>query len=439
MSTELKAKFTADATGFNSAMRGVEGSLGKIGGMLAGAFSIGALTGAISGALNFADELDNVAKSAMLSVEAVQVLKISANEAGQPFENLQGAVLKIQGAQFEALSDGASESAKSLQKMGLSMDDLAGMDTQQVIEAFTRRLYEGGDNADVLSGALDIIGARSAALLPILKQLGQEGFGGLAAEMKKAGMIVSEEDIARLDKAQLVIERTKMQGKATGTTWLADVLQNYQKAADLFAGKGEMREDVTFSELMKGGMRGGVAGMLGALMKEPEATKAPTGVISAPAQVRNAIDESMQTLMDPAAAAKASEAFRNLDRQVGYETLRTGGKSADMTDEMTRNARAMAQQFVDKLTDQGAAAPGDYQRAFEMFAELEQLKATDKTKAVDLPEIDNAVMVDRMARIGALSGRGQVENVQATQLTVQRESLAELRKLNNKEGELVLA
>lgn len=444
MSTELRAKFTADSTGFSQEIGKVEGMLGRIGGALAGAFSVGAIVNAVRSAAAFADEIDNVSKAAGLSLGAVQSLRVMAQEAGQSFEQLQSAVVKIQGAQFEALSNGASKSAQSLKAMGLSIDDLASMDSQQIVEAFAAALRNGSGDADVMAAALDIIGARSAKLLPILKELGEKGFGGIAAEMRKLGMLVSDDDIARLDAAELIVARTKTKAQATGTSWLASLIGNYQTFGGIFSGKSQLRPDASFADMMKGATAGGVVGMISAMFTGAAASSSRTGgVLAAPGVPSGLFDPFTGAQLDAAAAKeKGADSMRDLRRRVEYETIRTGGTLAAPTDEMRRSAEAQALAFADKLADMGALMPGDMQTAQDLFMRLEQLSDGAKTKRGDAQLQDivsNASMVDRLAQIGALSGRGAVDDVPRRQLAASEQSLAELRKLNAKGGELILA
>lgn len=239
----LNFKATLNTQPFNSGLKGMESKVGGFASKLQGAYkaagaavAVGAMVKLGKATLDTADNIDNLSKQLQLGLESTQSLKVMMDEAGMSITSFNTVVATAKNAQAEALT-GNKQFADSFAKIGIELDDLRGMNMEQVIEATARAMAESGDNAEVNAAAIDILGSRSVKLEGVLKQLGSEGFSALNARMLETGQIMGEDLVRAGDALEEGLTRTLNRTKVKAQSAMGSVMAG---ASNLKAGLGSL-------------------------------------------------------------------------------------------------------------------------------------------------------------------------------------------------------
>lgn len=416
MSSDLKVTIGGDSTGLQGALKGAESHVSAFGARLAGALSLAAIGSAINRMIDLGAETVRTAQRVNLSTDAVQAFADTAQMAGIEADLMFNAVQRIQTAQIDALADAGSKAATSFAKLGI---DVRGLDTEQIVVAFAVALSQAGDNADALSAAIDIVGQRNARLLGTFRDIGKEGPDAvrkIADAMRLE--LVDPASLAKLNEAKRVIEDAKDKLLSFGqkaTAWaIESPAASFSLPAVLMGMLAKRGRDLTGEAEAR---------------RQAGAAAATSGVMPAPAESYDST-EAIRAAREEYEAGKARDAgMLDLGRRIASARLRASG----------RGWEADAQEFLDALSEKGAAMqPGDSDKIRAAFQQLEALKSgPNKTLMENAFTAEPAA--DRLARIGALSGRVGQQDLVARSLSVQQEQLAELRKLNGKDGAVTLA
>lgn len=190
-------------------------NMGMIGGVAGGA----AFVRYGAQALQAADEIDNLSKQLGLGVESLQSMKVLMEEAGMSVTGLQTAMNGLVNFQAEAIQ-GSKKYQKAFEDMGVTFEELRQLSPEQLLERIGRALADGEGDADVMAGAVDILGGRSVKLQEVLKQLGREGFGNLNKAMLESGRIMSEDLVRSSDLMEEKLDRAMRRMKVKRDTFM---------------------------------------------------------------------------------------------------------------------------------------------------------------------------------------------------------------------------
>lgn len=168
---------------------------------LISAFSVRAVTRFASEVARSADEIDNVRQKLGTTSETAQSLKILAAEYGVSFDTIIGAFGRLQNAQAEALT-GSTAQQEAFRKLGITLDQLRGLNPEQLFQAVATASARGALNAGVQSAKYDLLGRSANQLNGLLQQVATEGIADINAALLKNGEIVENRVIAQLDKLE---------------------------------------------------------------------------------------------------------------------------------------------------------------------------------------------------------------------------------------------
>ena len=231
----VTAAINGDASGFKRAINDAKqsvstfgrGQLSSIAGMVAGAFSIGAIAAFTRSLMQSADAVVDVANGLGMSVKEVVALKRAGDEVGMSFERVQAFVQKLADAQQKALAGGAgSEMAQSFQQLGVEWSALAAMSPVELMKAFADATAQGG----VSVAALNAVMGRGASVDFI------DAFGGMANETLPAfidRMGAASDAVQRLADAQQGLNSTTAKFKEIGMNALSYLIEAWADCAAL--------------------------------------------------------------------------------------------------------------------------------------------------------------------------------------------------------------
>lgn len=144
-----------------------------------------------------------------VSREAYQVLGLAIEEAGGKPERMSRAVAELNRSLLDARQVSSAASG-AFRVLGLNASELERLPVERRMEVIGRAIANAKDKTEAFGAAGEILGSKDLpTLLSALKALGIDGYDALAAKAEKAGKIMSDDTIERLDKAQKAIDALK--------------------------------------------------------------------------------------------------------------------------------------------------------------------------------------------------------------------------------------
>ena len=197
---------------------GVMGKIGKLakglGKGLAG-IGVAAVGMGLASVKSFADAGDEVQKMALktgFSTEALSELKHAANLSGTSIQGLEKGFKKMSSVVLDA-QQGLSTGTDALAMMGMTVEDLAGLDPEQTFLKMSEAIADIEDPIIKAAAAQDVFGKAGVDLLPMLAN-GAEGLKEMREEANDLGLVFSQE--AADDAADFKDSLTKLQGAFSG-------------------------------------------------------------------------------------------------------------------------------------------------------------------------------------------------------------------------------
>jgi len=212
---------------------GLKNAQRRVKAFASGAMSYGrnllALGGAVTGPLvasaklfaSVGDDLDKMSARTGVAVESLSELGFAAEQGGASLGDVEAGLKGMQRALTNA-EKGLSRPIENLAMLGMTIDDLRGLDPEQQFEKIAAALEQVEDPSLRAGIAMQLFGGAGQKLLPMMQ--------GLAAARQQArdlGLVVSTEDATRAAKFtdQLnILRRVLMDGVFSAGSAVADVL-----------------------------------------------------------------------------------------------------------------------------------------------------------------------------------------------------------------------
>lgn len=193
------------------------GALAAVGGAVAamGAAVVEGTQALVDGANETASFGDNISKSAQkigMSVSEYQRWDYAMKLAGTSMD-ASAAGFKTLTNSLDSAREGSKGAIEKFKQIGLSMDDLAGMNREEVFATVIEHLQNMTDDAEKAAAANDLLGKAGMNLMPMLNQTA-EATKAAMDETEKYGMIMSDDAIqASVDYKDAL---TRMDGTLQG-------------------------------------------------------------------------------------------------------------------------------------------------------------------------------------------------------------------------------
>lgn len=152
----------------------------------------------IEGAIEAAAGLERMSQQTGAAVQGLADLTLVAKLSGTGTEELTKGLQKLSKAMIDA-ENGNTKTVAAFNAIGLSIKDLASLKPDEVFKLIGQRMAEFGDGASKVAVAQQLLGKAGAQLLPVLKDLAENGdlhSKITEEEAKKAEEL--EKNIARL-------------------------------------------------------------------------------------------------------------------------------------------------------------------------------------------------------------------------------------------------
>lgn len=197
-------------------MARMERSLGNIGTLIG--TQVGLLIGGLvarfvdlaKGAFDVASGIGELAEQLGLTAKGLQGLQFAAVQGGVKMEQLEAGV-SIFSRRLGEAAEGSKVAIAAFDAVGVKVLDAQGKlrSTEQVMQNVAARILAIEDPARRAAVAADLFGRSGARLMPILPDIAR-GFGEMAEGARRAGAVISDEAIAKLDKLADSGARTRM-------------------------------------------------------------------------------------------------------------------------------------------------------------------------------------------------------------------------------------
>ncbi|HEX4000807.1 MAG TPA: hypothetical protein VHX65_19825 [Pirellulales bacterium] len=234
----MTAVVRATASQFSTDMKQVEGSLdslaekGESAGSrlkeafeIAGAFElfhegIEAAREAVEGffeSIERIGQLKNFAETVGATTQQVQKLRYAADEFHVESDQLDTALQRMQKTLGELNSGQSPELAKTFQSLGLSVEKLRTLDASEQFLKIGDAIKQLGNHADEAYATTQIFG-RGAANLVNIFNAGSDAVRQFAKEAQDAGIVLSDQDVAAAEEAELAMKKLHAQWEALTDT-----------------------------------------------------------------------------------------------------------------------------------------------------------------------------------------------------------------------------
>jgi hypothetical protein len=187
--TDSKAKTVAKSLG-----GGIKTAAKFGAGVAAGAsVAAGALYGVASKAAETTDRIDKMSQKMGLSREGFQEWDYILSQNGASIDSLQTG-FKTLSDRTDELRTGVGKGAEAFERLGLSSEELEGMNQEEIFEATVTALQGVTDETERAALANDLLGRAGQEMAPLLAQ-GADSVENLKNQSHEMGLVMSDESI----------------------------------------------------------------------------------------------------------------------------------------------------------------------------------------------------------------------------------------------------
>lgn len=220
--TDSKAKGIASSLG-EGVKTAAKWSAAIVGGAVAAG---GALLKAGSDFADTTDSIDKMSQKLGLSRQGFQEWEFILSQSGASIEGMKAGMTQLNNS-FDELKKGTGAGADAFARLGLSMDDLAGMSQEQVFESTIKALQGVTDESERAAIANDLLGKSAVELAPVFNT-SAEGIETMKEQASELGLIIGDEAIDTGVQFQDTLDQVKRAFSALTTNLMAGLMPTLQ-------------------------------------------------------------------------------------------------------------------------------------------------------------------------------------------------------------------
>jgi len=186
------------------------------------------------GAIDLADQLDDLAQRTGIAVDSLSVLRFAAQFAGVSFDELQTS-LRFYNSRVADAAGGNKEALSSFERLGLSQQDVqAGLsDSEGLLRKVFDQFEKYAEGAGRSALASDIFGSRNEKMAQLLA-IGSRGLADQRKELEEYGALIGPEFAARAAEFNDNLDRLATLSGAAGIALAERLLPQLNKVVDAF-------------------------------------------------------------------------------------------------------------------------------------------------------------------------------------------------------------
>jgi uncharacterized small protein (DUF1192 family) len=442
---DLKTMLGFDATAYKAGVKEVtsltssfQKSISSIGGMIASAFSVGAVIAFTKSLLNTASQLQDTADAFGVGVESLQALKALAVESGVKFDEVSAALNRITKSQADALT-GNIPLKNSFQALNISMADLERLSPDEIMQRIGVAIKTGGRTAAETTAAFELLGTSSGQMMGFLEGLGSQGIDPMIQKFKDLGMVIDESMIQSLSNAEDALERFKIQSQGFVAKGLEGMILTWHYLAGLLTGTPPPQAAAAAVRAVGGMPYQKKTKSSGPAQAEPDFKQSAEDVkwyrLMEQKLLRNMeITQQIAYYEDEINKLQKARAEHPADKSIGIEIMEREEKVFNL--KKKQNAENDKMQAAAQHLGRAA-----YNRDMQDKAAIDDLNAGYGEAFAGANATGQGINVDSVARVGGSIGGSRpgmaVEDraikIQAEQLKVQQEFTKKLQELIDKQ------
>lgn len=201
------------SAGFTKSLSAAGDVVKEFAGTLIAAFAVDKIVEVGRAVIDLGDHFNKLSQKVGVSVESLSALNNAAKLSDVGIDQLQTGLTKLAKNSADA-SAGGKETAAAFKAIGISVNDSAGAlkPTQQLLEEVATKFASYADGAGKTAEAQRIFGKSGADLIPLLNQLGKDGFGAVTQAAKDYNQVIGGEQAKQSEEFNDNLTRLTMAG-----------------------------------------------------------------------------------------------------------------------------------------------------------------------------------------------------------------------------------
>jgi hypothetical protein len=424
---KLQAVLGMDASEFKAGIKGAskdassfQSQIKKVGAVIAGAFSVGAIISAGKSLASWAGNVSEAAQNAGVLTSEMMALNEVALKGGLGVDEMRRMLSKLQTELTDAA--GGNETArKKFESLGLSITDLSAMDPMSMFRAVSKAAFETGQPLQHLADIFgDKLGPKAVSALRDLAENGLPLIDQAAAD--------AADQIENLgDKWDAFIEKLK-RGAASKISTTIDFFSSEEVRAKAEEAARKVEKEKASKQQR---VSTGTASPYASFGADVSASMTP----ESQKRIKDAGEAAVQQWW---ADKRAKEEKDRADKAAQQQATKDANAALAKQAEKDRAQKAYMEQFVAETGGKGTSKDafgkdinGNYDDYFKRIGETSRAERSTAEKNARLQEQLQSLTAtgpvqmntDAMARVGGFFGGDRAGlDVQSKQLQVQQES-----------------
>lgn len=193
------------------------------------------------GAREAAENIGKLSEKTGASIGTLSALALSAHDNEVEFDALSKGLIKLARSQEDA-TNGSKVQLKAFKDIGISVQDLKTQDPGQLFATVAEKLEAIPPGAQKAQVAIALFGKAGAELIPMLDDLGTNGFDKALEKAKSLGLYLDGDMVAAARAAQDAVHELEDIAQGLGTRFIAGFAPQFTQGIEILAegleGKG---------------------------------------------------------------------------------------------------------------------------------------------------------------------------------------------------------
>jgi len=196
---EISAILKLQSTQFVGELRKTRGQLSTfgnnikaVGGIISSVFVTGAIGRSIKRTVDFADGLGKLSTQLGIGTRAIQEYRFAAERAGLSQAEVDKSLTAFTRRLGAFQRDGGGPAARAMEELGIALDDIADLNTEQVLSLVSDRMEQLGDRTRQVNIAQEFFSESGRRMVNVIGQ-GSRAFRAAVAPAEELGAIISED------------------------------------------------------------------------------------------------------------------------------------------------------------------------------------------------------------------------------------------------------
>lgn len=188
------------------------------------------------------DNIDKMSQKLGLTREGFQEWDFILSQNGASIDGMKSGMVKLNNS-FDELKDGSGTGAAAFERLGLTMDDLAGKSQEEIFEATITALQGVSDESERAAIANDLLGKSAVELTPLLNA-GAGSVEDMKNQAKELGLVLGDDAIDAGVKYTDTMDQIKRSLAGVGAQLMSGIMPVLQEFMDLILNNMPMIQEV---------------------------------------------------------------------------------------------------------------------------------------------------------------------------------------------------